>query len=113
MSLRGAERSGATWQSRGTKISSNPRDCDASLAMTGAFIRELHTYGQLINIGQKEKKATQHKGLGKKLIKQAEKICKQNNVKKLAVISGVGVRGYYRKMGYRKEGTYMVKSRIT
>ena len=43
-------------------------------------------------------------------MKAAEKIVKKSGYEKVAVISGVGVRGYYRKVGYRKIGTYMVKS---
>lgn len=74
-----------------------------------AFIRELHTYGQLVSIGKKEDKASQHKGLGKKLMAEAERLAKKNGCKKMAVISGVGVRGYYRKLGYRKKDTYMIK----
>jgi elongator complex protein 3 len=74
-----------------------------------AFIRELHTYGQLLSIGVHNKDHSQHKGLGKKLIIEAEKIVLNNKIKKLAVISGVGVRDYYRKNGYRLQNTYMVK----
>lgn len=74
-----------------------------------AFIRELHVYGQLVKIGKKDVLASQHKGLGKQLMAAAEKIAKDHGFKKVAVISGVGVRGYYRKLGYRKVGTYMVK----
>ena len=80
-----------------------------------AFIRELHTYGQSLSIKQintstnKQKVNIQHKGLGKKLIEEAEKICKKHKVDKLAVISGVGVRGYYRKFGYKLEDGYMIK----
>lgn len=74
-----------------------------------AYIRELHTYGQLVRIGKKEKESSQHKGLGKKLMKEAEKIASKNGLKKLAVISGVGVRGYYRALGYRLNKTYLVK----
>ncbi|TFG35718.1 MAG: tRNA uridine(34) 5-carboxymethylaminomethyl modification radical SAM/GNAT enzyme Elp3 [Parcubacteria group bacterium] len=75
-----------------------------------AVIRELHTYGQLISIG-KSSKSAQHKGMGKKLIEGAEKIArKEFKVKKIAVISGVGARDYYRKLGYRLEDTYMVKN---
>ncbi len=72
-----------------------------------AIIRELHVYGKLVSIG--ETKKTQHIGLGKKLIKEAEKIAKQNDKEKLSIISGVGVRGYYRKLGYRLNKTYMIK----
>lgn len=75
-----------------------------------AFIRELHTYGQLINIGKKSDGASQHIGMGRKLIAEAEKICKKNKAYQLAVISGVGVREYYKKFGYKLENTYMVKT---
>ncbi len=74
-----------------------------------AFIRELHVYGQMIGIGKTKTIGSQHKGYGKKLMAEAERISKENKVKKLAVISGVGVRGYYEKLGYKKEGTYMIK----
>jgi elongator complex protein 3 len=75
-----------------------------------AFIRELHTYGQMLKIGAKNALASQHKGAGVKLIAEVEKICKKNRIHKLAVISGVGVRDYYRKLGYKLEKTYMVKN---
>ncbi len=74
-----------------------------------AFVRELHTYGQLVEIGKHKKNASQHKGIGKKLMIEAEKIAKKEEFKKIAVISGVGVRGYYRKLRYRKVGSYMIK----
>ncbi len=74
------------------------------------IIRELHTFGQMIPISQKTLGA-QHKGLGKKLIKEAEKITKREfALPKVAVISGVGTREYFRKLGYRLKNTYMVKS---
>lgn len=72
-----------------------------------AIIRELHVYGELTSIGKEGK--VQHTGLGKKLLEQAEKIAKINGFKKIMIISGVGVRGYYRKLGYGLEGSYMVK----
>ena len=72
-----------------------------------ALIRELHVYGQAAAIGKKGK--TQHKGVGKALLKQAEHIARTYYKKKMVVISGIGVRGYYKKLGYRKEGPYMVK----
>jgi elongator complex protein 3 len=80
---------------------------------TVAFIRELHTYGQSLLLKQKNNKTLkhiQHKGLGKRLVKEVEKICKKNKIPILAVISGVGVRDYYRKLGYRLENTYMIKN---
>jgi len=77
-------------------------------AIYPAFIRELHTYGQMIPIAESGK--IQHTGLGKTLLKKAEEICAKNKIKKVAVISGVGVRGYYQKLGYRMENGYMVKN---
>lgn len=78
-----------------------------------AFIRELHTYGQLVGIGKTGHIATsQHKGIGKKLVMAAERIARNNGYKHIAVISGVGVRGYYRKLGYRKQHTYMTKHNL-
>lgn len=74
-----------------------------------ALIRELHTYGQLIPL-KKKGRAVQHIGFGKKLMSQAEIIAKQNGFTKIAVISGIGVREYYRKLGYRLQQTYMTKS---
>ncbi len=73
-----------------------------------ALIRELHVYGELVPMGSQKK--VQHAGLGKMLMKAAERIAKDNGCKKIAVISGVGVREYYRKLGYRLEHSYMVKN---
>lgn len=75
-----------------------------------SIIRELHVYGQSVKLKEKHKEASQHKGIGKFLMKKAEKIAKENQIKKLKVISGVGVREYYRKIGYDLEGNYMVKN---
>ncbi len=75
-----------------------------------AVIRELHVYGPTVALGRHLKTASQHKGLGYKLLKKAEKIAKWHEAKKIAVISGVGVRDYYRKLGYELQETYMVKT---
>ena len=75
-----------------------------------ALIREVHTYGQLTSIDKYDKKSPQHFGLGKKLMAAAEKIAKKEfKLKKIAVISGIGARNYYRKLGYKLKDTYMVK----
>lgn len=73
-----------------------------------AMIRELHVYGQLMPVGGGKK--TQHRGLGKILLAEAEKIATELGAKKMAIISGVGVRGYYRKTDYKLKDSYMVKS---
>jgi elongator complex protein 3 len=75
-----------------------------------AIIRELHTYGSLVKVNQKNDKQIQHSGLGQKLMKEAELISKNAGYHKIAVIAGIGVRQYYQnKLGYHLKGTYMVK----
>ncbi|MFA5248592.1 MAG: tRNA uridine(34) 5-carboxymethylaminomethyl modification radical SAM/GNAT enzyme Elp3 [Patescibacteria group bacterium] len=74
---------------------------------SSAIVRELHVYGELVPTGGKKK--TQHFGLGQRLLKQAEKISKENNFKNIAVISGIGARGYYKKFGYKMKSGYLVK----
>ena len=74
-----------------------------------AIVRELQTYGQAVPISEK-RVAPQHKGFGKKLIKIAEEISKKEFKKdRIAIISGVGARNYYRKLGYKLNNTYMIK----
>ncbi|MFH1500844.1 MAG: tRNA uridine(34) 5-carboxymethylaminomethyl modification radical SAM/GNAT enzyme Elp3 [archaeon] len=73
-----------------------------------AFIRELHVYGKSAKIGKKG--AIQHKGIGKALMTYAEKLVKENKIKDLYVISGVGVREYYKKLGYKLKEDYMYKA---
>ena len=78
-----------------------------------SIIRELHTYGQLVptkNSGSRGK--IQHSGFGKKLMQIAEDLTKKHKLNKIAIISGIGVRPYYKKLGYRLQGTYMIKMLI-
>lgn len=72
-----------------------------------AIIRELHTYGSVTPIGATGR--VQHLGLGKKLIAEAEKITSRKKYSRLKIISGIGVRDYYRRLGYRLNNTYMIK----
>lgn len=85
-------------------------DHPISAIRSAALIREVHTYGKMTMIDKKDSSSPQHIGLGRKLLKEAERIAKEEfGMKKIAVISGVGVRGYYRKFGYRLRDTYMAK----
>lgn len=84
--------------------------CRIRIVGNDLLVRELHVYGPQAQIGEKkEKEKAQHKGLGIRLMKKAEKIAKQLHCDKVKVLSGVGVREYYRKIGYRLEDPYMVK----
>jgi len=78
-------------------------------AKNAAFIRELHVYGPEAEIGEKSGAKIQHRGLGERLVKTAEEIALDWGFKKIIVISGVGVRPYYKKLGYYKHGPYMAK----
>lgn len=72
-----------------------------------AGIRELHVYGSAVAIGKQGK--IQHRGLGKKLVAEAEMLAREHGKNKMLIISGMGVRGYYEKLGYKLEGAYMTK----
>lgn len=74
-----------------------------------ALVREVHTYGEQVAIANRDKKVSQHIGLGRQMMNKAEEISKKAGYNKIAVIAGIGVREYYKKLGYRLEGTYMVK----
>jgi elongator complex protein 3 len=74
-----------------------------------SFVRELHVYGQALKLHEGSFNAVQHKGFGKMLLKKAEEISKKEKTEKMIIISGVGVREYYRKLGYKLEDSYMIK----
>ena len=71
-----------------------------------ALVRELHVYGKTTEFN---KKNIQHTGIGKKLLKMTEELAKKNHFKKISVISGIGVREYYRKQDYFLDKEYMSK----
>lgn len=79
---------------------------------TTALVRELHVYGNMIKIGDKNPKIGQHTGFGERLLKEAENIAIDNGKDEIAIISGIGTRNYYRKFGYEKVGPYMKKKLI-
>ncbi|MEK6820880.1 MAG: tRNA uridine(34) 5-carboxymethylaminomethyl modification radical SAM/GNAT enzyme Elp3 [archaeon] len=75
-----------------------------------AFIRELHVYGNSVPIGENREDTGQHKGWGKKLLHEAETIAKNEYGKeKMNIIAGIGVREYYKKLGYEQNGAFVGK----
>ena len=91
------------------RIDKNPGGGFVKELEGAGLIREVHVYGQSIDVGDNNEKSSQHKGYGQWMIKTAEEIIKYIGLKKAAVIAGVGAREYYKnKCGYVKEGTYMV-----
>ncbi|MEM3154605.1 MAG: tRNA uridine(34) 5-carboxymethylaminomethyl modification radical SAM/GNAT enzyme Elp3 [Candidatus Woesearchaeota archaeon] len=85
-----------------------PESHRSEIPRNSAGIRELHVYGQAVPLG--EEGEVQHKGLGKQLMAEAERIAKEEfKCKKMLVISGIGVREYYYKLGYKRDGPYVSK----
>jgi elongator complex protein 3 len=91
-----------------------PNDPVRAELRNAAVVRELHVYGSEVGVGGETASAgvsqQQHQGYGRRLIEQAEAIAADAGYEKLAVLSGVGVRQYYRqKLGYRQDGPYVSK----
>ncbi|MFH8132267.1 MAG: tRNA uridine(34) 5-carboxymethylaminomethyl modification radical SAM/GNAT enzyme Elp3, partial [Candidatus Aenigmatarchaeota archaeon] len=75
-----------------------------------ALVRELHVYGPLVPVGEFKEEAFQHKGFGRRLLEEAERIAKEEFDKnKIVVISGAGVKKYYYRLGYKQDGAYVSK----
>lgn len=79
---------------------------------TSTIVRELHVYGWQKGFGDEKAlgETFQHRGYGRKLLEEAEKITKEIGFDKIVVISGIGARKYYEKFGYILEGAYMAKN---
>jgi elongator complex protein 3 len=81
-----------------------------NLRKDAGLIRELHVYGPELPLSTRDSAAAQHRGFGKALLREAEHLSHEEFGKNwLAVLSGVGARGYYRSEGYELQGAYMVK----
>ena len=76
-----------------------------------SIVRELHVYGPVVPVGKRQAKAWQHKGYGQQLLAEAESITrKEYNSNKIIVISALGTKQYYKRLGYRHDGPYMSKT---
>jgi elongator complex protein 3 len=74
------------------------------------IIRELKVLGREASLGKRTSESYQHRGFGKKLLSEAERICsEQFGKKRLYVLSGIGVKPYYRKLGFTDDGIYLSK----
>ncbi len=74
-----------------------------------ALVRDLHVYSELVSLGERKEHSWQHRGYGARLLSKAEEIAVDKGYQKIAVMSGIGVREYYERFGYRREGPFMVK----
>ncbi len=75
-----------------------------------AMIREVHVYGQALELGESAPGRSQHLGLGTRLIERAAEIAAGRGYKRLAVISAVGTRDYYRKRGFADGALYQFRA---
>ena len=75
-----------------------------------SIVRELHVYGSVVPLHSRDPRKFQHQGFGTLLMEEAERIAREEHgSEKISVISGVGVRNYYAKLGYELDGPYMSK----
>lgn len=75
-----------------------------------SIIREIKVLGEVVPVGSHADEQWQHKGIGKDLLREAERITRDElGLERILVISGVGVREYFRKLGYERVGPYMGK----
>ena len=79
-----------------------------------ALVRELHVYGPVVPVGEKNPTVTQsqHRGFGSSLLLAAERVAREYSKRKILVISAVGTREYYRKRGYADDGPFVSKSLV-
>lgn len=83
------------------------------ISIDTALLRELHVYGPMIPLGEREDELWQHRGYGEELLKKAEEISlEEYDKKEILIISGIGARNYYRKFGYERKGPYMAKKLV-
>jgi elongator complex protein 3 len=87
----------------------NSPDTGLSDLVGAAIIREVHIYGQSLQVGVEGAGAVQHSGLGTNLIERAEVIARQHGYHRLAVISAIGTRSYYQARGFERGEYYLVK----
>jgi len=75
-----------------------------------AIVRELHVYGPMVPVGERPHEAWQHRGWGEILMEEAERVALERyDAVKLAVMSALGTKPYYARLGYHRDGVYMSK----
>lgn len=83
------------------KCSSDTFRPELKCVKQASIVRELHVYGSVVPVNAKDPSKFQHQGFGILLIEEAERIAREEHEsEKVSVISGVGTRNYYRKLGY-------------
>jgi len=78
-----------------------------------AIVRELRVCGEALPLGGHEREAIQHRGLGRQLLEEAESMAREQDKERLLILSGIGVRPYFRRLGYKRRGPYMARRPLT
>jgi len=74
------------------------------------MIRELHVFGPEVPLSERQTKTAQHRGFGKALLAEAERIARDEfKADEIYILSGTGAKEYYRTEGYYSKGEYMAK----
>jgi len=80
------------------------------ITQNSCIIRELHVYGRTARVGKRAHGQVQHSGLGRRLVREAERLSQEEyDARKILVISAVGTKPYYGRLGYKNDGPYMSK----
>jgi len=75
-----------------------------------SIVRELHVYGPAVPVGEHDVTSWQHKGHGASLLKEAERLSTDEyDVRKILVLSALGTKEYYSRLGYAQDGPYVSK----
>jgi len=75
-----------------------------------AIVRVLHVYGDVVPVNERDEGAWQHRGYGSMMLREAERVAREEyDARKILVLSALGVKEYYAKQGYKKDGVYMSK----
>jgi elongator complex protein 3 len=95
-----------------TRLRSPSADAHRSEISDKSFIiRELRVYGPVVDIGERDTDAWQHLGLGEKMISAAEEIGRTDfDATYMLVNSGIGVKEYYRGLGFTDKGPYLLRN---
>jgi elongator complex protein 3 len=82
------------------------------ITSSSGIIRELHVYGRMTPVGQKASH-WQHMGWGERLMNEAERTAYETyDMDKIVVMSALGTKQYYARLGYGKDGVYVSKTLV-
>jgi elongator complex protein 3 len=81
------------------------------ITLDTGLIRELHVYGKMLPVGEVSDESWQHQGWGHTLMAEAEKIAREKyDLNHIVIMSALGTKKYFARMGYLKSGVYVSKT---